>query len=83
MEVLYGNDALSILVLSTKKWYSSFLRKVFVFQKISFKVKVLKTLKIFTDCHIKTSQSLKQRTILKIPRTVFLEEPMLYLLALK
>ena len=53
MAVLYGNDAFSILVLSTKKRYSSFLKKVFVFQKICFKVKVLKTFKIFTDCHIK------------------------------
>ena len=31
MAVLYGNDAFSILVRSTKKWYSSFLKKVFVF----------------------------------------------------
>ena len=53
MAVLYGNDAFSILVLSTKKRYSSFLKKVFVFQKIYFKVKVLKTFKIFTDCHKK------------------------------
>ena len=51
MAVLYGNDAFTILVLSTKKRYSSFLKKVFVFQKIYFKVKVLKTFKIFTDCH--------------------------------
>ena len=59
MVVLYGNDALSILVLSTKKRYSNFLIKVFVFQEICFKVKVLKTFKISSDCHIKTSQSLK------------------------
>ena len=38
MTVLYGNDALSILVLSTKKQYSSFLKKVFIFQNISLKV---------------------------------------------
>ena len=48
MTVLYGNDAFSILVLSTKKRYSSFLKKVFVFQKICFKVKVLKMFKNFT-----------------------------------
>ena len=59
MVVLYGNDALSILVLSTKNLYSSFLRKKFVFQKICFNVKVLKTFKIFTDSHMKTCQSLK------------------------
>ena len=83
MAVLYGNDAFSILVLSTKKRYSSFLKKVFVFQKICFKVKVLKTFETFTDCYIKTCRSLKRRAILKIPSTVFLEEPMLFLLVLK
>ena len=31
MAVLYGNDALSILVLSTKKLYSTFLVNFFVF----------------------------------------------------
>ena len=44
MAVLYENDAFSVLVLSTKKLYSRFLKKVFVFEKIGFKVKVLKTL---------------------------------------
>ena len=53
MTVLYRNDAFSILVLSAIKQYSNFLKKAFVFQKIYFKVKVLKTLKIFTDSHIK------------------------------
>ena len=46
MIVLYGNDAFSILVLSTKNQYSSFLKKVFVFQKVYFKVTVLKTFKV-------------------------------------
>ena len=41
MAVLYGNDAFSNLVLSTKKRFSSFFKKVFIFQKICFKVKVL------------------------------------------
>ena len=52
------------------KWNSSFLRKVLVFQKTSFKVKVLKTFKIASGCHIKTCQS-KRRAILKIPTTIF------------
>ena len=82
MMALYGNDAFSILVLTTKKRYSSFLKKVFVLQKICFKVKVLKTFKISTDCHIKACLSCKRRTILKIPGTV-LEEPMLFPLVLK
>ena len=59
---------------------------VFIFQKICFKVKVLKTFKISTDCHIKTCRSLKERTILKIPileKYRFLEEPVLFLLTLK
>ena len=71
---------LLILVLSTKKWYSSFLKSVCVFQKIYVKVKVLKSFKISSDCHIKAYQSLKWQTILKIP---ILKEPILFLLALK
>ena len=71
---------LSILVLSTKKWYSSFLKSVCLFQKIYFKVKVLKSFKISSDCHIKAYRSLKGRAILKIP---VLKEPMLFQLALK
>ena len=61
------NDTFSILVLSTKKRYSSFWKKVFVFQKICFKIKVLTTFKISIDVHIKTCRSLKRRAILKIP----------------
>ena len=50
MAVFYGNDAFWILVLSTKKRYSSFLKKVFVFQKICFKVwEVSKFLLIVTQ----------------------------------
>ena len=48
-----------------------FLKKVFVFREICFKVVFLKTFKISSDFHIKTCQSLKRRAILKIPRTVF------------
>ena len=57
-KVLYGNVAFSILALSTKKY----------FQKIYFKVK---TIKISSDCHIKTSRVLKRKAILKIASTVF------------
>ena len=71
MAVFYENDAFSVLLLSTEKRYPGFLKKVFVFQKIYFKVKVLKSFKIFTDYHGKTYRSLKQRAILKIPSTVF------------
>ena len=53
MAVLYGNNTFSVIMFSTKKSCSSFLKKVFAFQKICFKVKVLKTFKIFSDCHIK------------------------------
>ena len=38
---------------------------------LRFKVKVLKTFKTSSDCHIKTYRSLKRRAILKIPATVF------------
>ena len=71
MVVLYGNDAFSILVLSTKKQYSSFLKNVLFSRKLSFKVKVLKSLRIFIDCHIKTCRSQKRRPIVKIPTTIF------------
>ena len=60
MAVLCGNDMFSILVLSTKKRYSNFLRKAFVFQKVCFEIKALKTFKISTDCHIKTCRSPKR-----------------------
>ena len=43
MAVLYGN-VFSILVLSTKKRYSNFLKKVFVFQKVCFEIKALEPL---------------------------------------
>ena len=79
MTVFYGDDAFSILVLSTKKLYSSSLRKVFTFQKFCFKFKVLKLFKISTNCHITTCRSLKRRVI---PSTVFLKN-MLFLLELK
>ena len=36
---LFGTVALSILIPSTKNWYSSFLKKVFGFEKSGFKVK--------------------------------------------
>ena len=58
MAVLYGNDAFSIVVLLTEKRFSSFLKKVFVFQKNCFKDKVLKTFKISADCH--TNMSISQ-----------------------
>ena len=61
----------SILVLLTKQRYSSFFKKVFVLQKICFKVKVWKTFKTSTDCLIKTCRSLKWRVILKIPSIVY------------
>ena len=68
---LYGNDAFLILVLSTKKRYSSFLKKCLVFQKTCFKGKILKTLKFSTDRHIKIGRSINWRAILKIPSIVF------------
>ena len=51
--VFNGNGVIPILVASTKKKDSSFLKKVFVLRKICFKVKVLKMFEIFTDCHKK------------------------------
>ena len=79
LAVLNGNDGFLMLVLSTKKHYLSFLKKIFVFQKICFKIKVLKMFKISIDCHIKICPSLKQRVILKscsLKRVDFKTEPL-------
>ena len=75
--VLQGNAAVSISVLSTKKRFSIILKRVCLFQKISFKIRVIKTFKSFINCHIKTCQTLKRSAILKIT-SIFL-----ILLALK
>ena len=48
-----------------------FFKKVFVFQKTCFKVKVMKMFKISSDCHIKKCLSFKRRAILKILSTFF------------
>ena len=70
-EVLYGNVALSITVILIKKRYPSVLKKVLLSETIRFKVKVMKTFKIFSDCHEKTWQPLKRRAYLEIPSTIF------------
>ena len=69
---------LSILVLLTKKWYSSFL-KVCIFQKIYVKVKGIEIVQKFQWLSHK-SMSISQMEILKI---LILKESMLFLLALK
>ena len=68
--VLYGNVAFPIIVRSSKKHCSSFLKKDLVSQKTCFKVKEIKTLKITSDYHLKTCRSLERRTILKIPSPI-------------
>ena len=81
--VLYGNFPFSVLVLSTEKWYSSYLKSCCFFQKISLRVKELKKFKVSSDSHIKTCQSLRGKAILKMPSTVFRRTYMLFLLALR
>ena len=51
---LYENAASSILIFSGKKRFFNVLKNVFVFEKICFKFKVLKTFKTFSECHVKT-----------------------------
>ena len=80
---LYWNVEFSILVLSTKKRYSSFLKRTFVFQKIYSKVRVWKTITISSDYNIKAYWSLNRRAILKMLFYRFLEEPTLFLFTLK
>ena len=61
--VLYGNCTFQVLALSTKKWYSSFVKSVSAFQKTCFRVWILKIFKISSDCLIKTCLTLKWRAI--------------------
>ena len=57
-------------ILSIFKRYSSYLKRLCVFQKICFKIKEMKTFKTSSDCHVKTWQSLKRRVALKVSSTV-------------
>ena len=57
--VLCRNIAFSIFVISSKKRYSSSL-KVFAFQKICFKVTLLKTFEMSSDCQVKICQNISQ-----------------------
>ena len=66
---LYFQNRLAASV--TKSAFKNLLKKVFVFLKICFKVKVFKMFKTFTYCHIKAYRSLKRRSILIIPSIVF------------
>ena len=52
------------IVFCIENWYWGFII-LLAFQKTYFKVKVLKTFKIPTDCHTKVSRSLKRRATLK------------------
>ena len=61
--VLSGKVAFSMVVLSTTTHYSRFSKKLCVFQKTCFNVRVMKTSKTSSDCNIKKCQSLKRRSI--------------------
>ena len=61
----------SIVVLATKNRYSSFLKKVPVFQKTSLEHKLIKRFKISSDCHTKRCRSLVRSTVSKILLTSF------------
>ena len=65
--VLYRSVAYSILLLSIKMKYPSFLKKFSLLEKSCFKAKALKKFKISSDCHLKPSRFLKKVAILKIP----------------
>ena len=67
MEILRFQSSLTIQL---KKPFFNLLKKVLVFQKTCFRVRVLKIVKISSDCYIKTCRSLKRRAILKIRSTV-------------
>ena len=63
--VLYENMTFSIIILSSKRRYTVFFL-FFLFEKTSFKVKVLKIFRVLSDCHMKICQSLKQYAVLKV-----------------
>ena len=72
---LCGNVAVSILELSTKEGPH--------FSETCFRVKVLKTFKTSNDCHIKNIPICQTERYFKSPWYAFLEEPKVFLLALK
>ena len=76
--VLYENVAIAILVLSTEKFYSSFLKKDFVFHEIWFKVKVSKTCKTFNGCHIKHANLSKKKRVFWKTVIPFLEKSVFF-----
>ena len=83
MAILCRNDAFSILVLSTEKRYPIFLKMVFIFLKICFKVKVLKMFFNFQWLSHKNTPVSQTEGYFENPWYRFLEESMLFMLALK
>ena len=73
----------SILVFLTKKRYSSILIKIFVFQKIDFKVKSIENVQNFHWLSHKSKLISQTEGYFENPWYIFLEEPMLFLLLLK
>ena len=70
--VLYSNVGLSLVVLWTKKRYSSFLWKALVFQKLCFKDNYIENVQNPQWLwHKIIPVSLKWRAILKMPSTAF------------
>ena len=59
----------------SKKRYSSFLKRVCIFQKQCFKVEILKTLEISGDCHQKNMPISKAEGYFKNPLAVFFRRP--------
>ena len=68
---LHENVAFLILVLSTKKQYSSFVKKCLHFSENLFPNLNIENLQNFLWLSHKTWRSLERRAILKIPSTVF------------
>ena len=65
------NIFMRLLVLESI--FSSFSKESFVFQKICFKVKVMKTFKISGNCYKRIFWYLKWRAALEIPSPIFSE----------
>ena len=83
MAVLYGNDAFSILVRSTKKCYSNFLKKSILFLENLFQSKSTENVQKFHWSSHKNIPTSQTEGYFENLYYRFLEEPMLFLLAWK
>ena len=79
--VLCENVLFYIVLPSAEVRFFNLLKKLFVFQKMGFKVQEMKTFKLSCNCQIQIYQSLKRMDIFECPSSRFLEELSFFLLS--